>query len=91
MHCCQAHKSVFPNNRLPRFFYIGGLFAILATYTPTLLYCASNIEIETKPSIHKMVEGAGNMTYASYLIHFPLQLLIVLVFSEVALRNRTTG
>jgi peptidoglycan/LPS O-acetylase OafA/YrhL len=26
----------------------------------------------------KLLEAAGNMTYSSYLVHFPIQLLIVL-------------
>jgi peptidoglycan/LPS O-acetylase OafA/YrhL len=35
-----------------------------------------------RPKAQKLIEALGNMTYSSYLIHFPLQLLIVLIFSS---------
>jgi peptidoglycan/LPS O-acetylase OafA/YrhL len=55
-------------------------FLFLVTYTPTLLYiCAQNVPVH--PSIQRVVEAAGNMTYSSYLIHFPLQLVIALIFT----------
>jgi peptidoglycan/LPS O-acetylase OafA/YrhL len=50
------------------------------TCTPLLLFCVSR-EISLPPLAQKMVEAAGNMTYSSYLTHFPLQLLIVLAFT----------
>lgn len=56
------------------------LFSIL--YIPTLIF-ASAINISVPPKVQKIVEVAGNMTYSSYLIHFPIQLLIALYFSYV--------
>jgi peptidoglycan/LPS O-acetylase OafA/YrhL len=56
------------------------IFLFLMTYLPTLLYiCAQNVPVH--PRVQKFVEAAGNMTYSSYLIHFPIQLAIVLIFS----------
>jgi peptidoglycan/LPS O-acetylase OafA/YrhL len=55
-------------------------FPLLLIYTPVLLFCLSR-EIFVPASIQKTVEAAGNMTYSSYLLHFPIQLLIVLCFS----------
>ncbi len=55
------------------------IFFLLA-YMPTLLYCASH-NIKVAPSIKKIIEAAGNMTYSSYLMHFPIQLSIVLFYS----------
>ena len=55
-------------------------FLFLMTYVPILLYvCAQNLPVH--PAIQKVVEVAGNMTYSSYLIHFPIQLAIVLLFA----------
>ena len=55
-------------------------FLFLLTYTPVLLYiCARNVPVF--PRLQKVVEAAGNMTYSSYLIHFPIQLAIVLAFT----------
>jgi peptidoglycan/LPS O-acetylase OafA/YrhL len=55
-------------------------FPLLLTYTPILLFCLSR-EITVPAHVQKAVEAAGNMTYSSYLLHFPIQLLIVLCFS----------
>ncbi len=55
-------------------------FPLLLTYTPILLFCLSR-EITVPASVQKAVEAAGNMTYSSYLLHFPIQLLIVLGFA----------
>jgi peptidoglycan/LPS O-acetylase OafA/YrhL len=55
-------------------------FLFLITYVPILLYvCAQNVPLH--PWIQRVVEAAGNMTYSSYLIHFPIQLAIVLIFA----------
>jgi peptidoglycan/LPS O-acetylase OafA/YrhL len=55
-------------------------FLFLVTYTPILLFiCAHNMRV--RPSVQRIIEAAGNMTYSSYLIHFPLQLAVALVFS----------
>ena len=55
-------------------------FPFLLLYTPVLLFCLSR-EISVPAAIQKAVEAAGNMTYSSYLLHFPIQLLIVLGFT----------
>ena len=55
-------------------------FPLLLIYTPVLLFCLSR-EILVSASVQKTVEAAGNMTYSSYLLHFPIQLMIVLCFS----------
>jgi peptidoglycan/LPS O-acetylase OafA/YrhL len=57
-------------------------FQLLLIYTPILLFCLSR-EIAMPASIQKVVEAAGNMTYSSYLLHFPIQLIIVLGFAMV--------
>jgi peptidoglycan/LPS O-acetylase OafA/YrhL len=49
-------------------------------YTPIVLFCLSR-EIALPAMVQKVMEAAGNMTYSSYLLHFPLQLVIVLCFS----------
>jgi peptidoglycan/LPS O-acetylase OafA/YrhL len=59
-------------------------FLLLLTYTPVLLFCLSR-EIVVLASVQKAVEAAGNMTYSSYLLHFPIQLAIVLGFTIVGL------
>jgi peptidoglycan/LPS O-acetylase OafA/YrhL len=55
-------------------------FPLLLTYTPILLFCLSR-QINLPAAVQKAVEAAGNTTYSSYLLHFPIQLLIVLGFS----------
>ena len=55
-------------------------WAFLLIYTPILLFALS-ARIALPPSIQTMLEAAGNMTYSSYLAHFPLQLLTVLGFA----------
>jgi len=51
----------------------------LMSYTPILLVvCAQHFNVS--PVIQKTIEAVGNMTYSSYLIHFPLQLAITLYF-----------
>ena len=55
-------------------------FPLLLTYTPVLLFCLSR-EITVPASVQKAVEAAGNMTYSSYLLHFPIQLATVIGFS----------
>jgi peptidoglycan/LPS O-acetylase OafA/YrhL len=57
-------------------------FPFLLLYTPVLLFCLSR-EVSVPGSIQKAVEAAGNMTYSSYLLHFPIQLMIVLGFAIV--------
>jgi peptidoglycan/LPS O-acetylase OafA/YrhL len=53
----------------------------LLTYTPVLLFCLSG-EIMLPAKVQGLVEAAGNMTYSSYLLHFPVQLLMTLGFAS---------
>ncbi len=55
-------------------------FPLLLAYTPVLLFGLSR-EITLPAPVQKAIEAAGNMTYSSYLLHFPIQLVIVLGFA----------
>ncbi len=55
---------------------------LLLTFTPILLFCLSR-DIAMPASLQKVVEAAGNMTYSSYLLHFPIQLMAVVGFATV--------
>ncbi len=55
---------------------------LLLTFTPILLFCLSR-DIVMPASLQKVVEAAGNMTYSSYLLHFPIQLMAVVGFAIV--------
>jgi peptidoglycan/LPS O-acetylase OafA/YrhL len=57
-------------------------FPLLLTYTPILLFCLSRA-IALPASIQRAVEAAGNMTYSSYLLHFPIQLMVILSFAII--------
>ena len=57
-------------------------FLLLLTFTPILLFCLSR-DIVMPASLQKVVEAAGNMTYSSYLLHFPIQLMTVVGFAIV--------
>jgi len=48
--------------------------------TPILLFCLSR-EIKLPQVVQGVIVAAGNMTYSSYLLHFPIQLVIVLCFA----------
>lgn len=48
--------------------------------TPLLLFCLSR-KIVMPNGLQAMIVAAGNMTYSSYLLHFPIQLVIVLCFT----------
>jgi peptidoglycan/LPS O-acetylase OafA/YrhL len=52
----------------------------LLTFTPLLLFCLS-CDIAVSASIQALLEAAGNMTYSSYLLHFPIQLLIASAYA----------
>ena len=55
-------------------------FGFLLTYLPVLVVlCATELRTNTRWRL--AIEAAGNMTYSSYLLHFPIQLCIVLVYS----------
>jgi peptidoglycan/LPS O-acetylase OafA/YrhL len=53
---------------------------LFLTCTPILLFCLSR-EILVPAPLQKAIEAAGNMTYSSYLLHFPLQLVVVIGFA----------
>jgi peptidoglycan/LPS O-acetylase OafA/YrhL len=55
-------------------------FPLLLIYTPMLLFCLSR-DISMPTSVQKAVEAAGNMTYSSYLLQFPIQLMMVVSFA----------
>ena len=54
----------------------------LLSYTPVLLFCLSGPLALSTPTQH-FVQAAGNMTYSSYLLHFPIQLAIATGYSIV--------
>lgn len=56
-------------------------FIFLITYVPTLLFLSVRT-VNAPPILKTITEAAGNMTYSSYLIHFPAQLLIVIFFQH---------
>src|SRR5262249_20093826 len=58
-------------------------FPLLLAYTPILLFCLSR-EVTVPRWAQAAIEAAGNMTYSSYLLHFPLQLAIVIGFAVAA-------
>ena len=52
----------------------------LLSFTPVLLFCLSGPLALSAPT-QRVVQAAGNMTYSSYLLHFPIQLAIAVGFS----------
>ena len=58
-------------------------FPLLLGYTPLLLFCLSR-EIMVPRPLQDAIVAAGNMTYSSYLLHFPIQLTMVLGFTVAA-------
>jgi peptidoglycan/LPS O-acetylase OafA/YrhL len=52
----------------------------LISYTPVLLFCLSGSLGLSTPT-QRFVQAAGNMTYSSYLLHFPIQLIIAVGYS----------
>jgi peptidoglycan/LPS O-acetylase OafA/YrhL len=67
--------ATFLHDQLDRFDL--GLFL---AYTPVLLFCLSR-EVRLPVFAQKAIEAAGNMTYSSYLLHFPIQLLFVMALT----------
>jgi peptidoglycan/LPS O-acetylase OafA/YrhL len=47
---------------------------------PALLFCAASVTSRNH-TVQLAIETAGNLTYSSYLLQFPIQLTIVIVFS----------
>lgn len=58
--------------------YFAQLFLI--AYVPFLLYFSAH-DFNAAPFVQKAIEAAGNTTYSSYLIHFPIQLVAAIYFS----------
>lgn len=55
-------------------------FPLFVAATPILLFCLSR-EIKLPRMMQGAIVAAGNMTYSSYLLHFPIQIAIVLGFA----------
>jgi len=53
-------------------------YVFLVAYVPVLLYVAAQ-DLPLPPLLQRTVAAAGNMTYSSYLLHFPIQLTIALI------------
>jgi len=54
--------------------------ALLLVYTPILLFVSAS-RIALPRRVEDLLQAAGNMTYSCYLLHFPIQLAIALVFA----------
>jgi len=54
----------------------------LVIFAPALIYLAA-MELKVSQKIGNVFVALGNMTYASYLIHLPLQLFIVLLLGAL--------
>lgn len=57
------------------------LYYFLLAYLPLALCCLAR-PFALPAALARAVEAAGNMTYSSYLLHFPLQLIIALYFAH---------
>jgi peptidoglycan/LPS O-acetylase OafA/YrhL len=55
-------------------------FALFLGYMPILLFCLSR-NIAVPHWAQAAIEAAGNMTYSSYLLHFPIQLAVMIGFT----------
>ncbi|SHN82120.1 acyltransferase family protein [Bradyrhizobium erythrophlei] len=55
-------------------------FPLLLAYTPILLFCLSR-DVAVPHWAQATIEAAGNMTYSSYLLHFPIQLSVMIGFA----------
>jgi peptidoglycan/LPS O-acetylase OafA/YrhL len=53
---------------------------LLLSYTPILLFAITG-RVALPAPVANAIEVAGNMTYSSYLLHFPIQLLVALGFA----------
>jgi len=71
---------------IPGLIWIFGLqssivdWVFVLTYTPLLLFCLSR-KFNLSTRVQTILAATGNMTYSSYLLHFPIQLLIALGFT----------
>ncbi len=55
------------------------IFSFLWAYTPILLFWSGH-PLRLHPALARILETAGNMTYSSYLLHFPIQLALAVYF-----------
>lgn len=55
-------------------------WAFFLICTPVLLFCVAR-DFALPPRVQGLLEAAGNMTYSSYLTHFPIQILIAVGFA----------
>ena len=55
-------------------------YALLA-YAPLVIFCLAR-DVGVPASVQRLIEAAGNMTYSSYLLHFPIQLVIATGFTS---------
>lgn len=60
---------------------------LLNTGTPVALLMAALVSGYFTGRVAKFTEFLGNLTYASYLIHFPLQLIIMLLLGLAGVRH----
>lgn len=76
--------NLLMNNRLAEFYlgeYVNDYCYLVMT--PSFLYLLANLPLPGKAG--HTAEALGNLTYASYLIHFPLQVLTVLCLDVAGL------
>jgi len=66
--------SLYARPRFSYFFFLG--------CTPLALFCLCS-DFKLRPLARSWVEAAGNMTYSSYLLHFPLQLALVISYNSL--------
>jgi peptidoglycan/LPS O-acetylase OafA/YrhL len=59
--------------------YVSTPKLLLMSYLPVLLFFSAQ-RFNVAPFIQKTIEATGNITYSSYLIHYPLQLAIAIFF-----------
>ena len=64
------------------FYTFGWLDYALLAYMPVVIFCLAR-DVRLPARAQRLIEVAGNMTYSSYLLHFPIQLVIVVGFSMV--------
>lgn len=66
------------------FWFIGGfsssnlIYVFWAVWLSVLMYCISD-DYKASGWVRTSIENLGNMTYASYLIHIPVQLLLAII------------
>ena len=89
-----SYKTVFNLGIIIGLLVLGSLYIFFALYSffvfktlaimtmsSILIYFVSR-PFRCHPALEKAIEVAGNMTYSSYLIHFPLQLGVVVMSSQ---------